>query len=261
MKTDKTTNDKEDSTLFWGADVAKFKDYKDVQGRVGLILQKADASTGKDLPLSGFAFDVYFTQGETTSTDTSKYTKLASGLTTNKDGQIGIVTDYVGTKAESLDAWAKANPKWTFLLKEVKCPENSEYSLNNTPLVVTVDVATASHEEGSDLYLASTHIRFKNPPSKPKTPTLKTTATSSGSHDVLLNSTTLDTTTVTISDVIDLADLYDGTTYTIKGELHNATTGDKIARHHIYSIRRYGNQDDDVYRAGKGRREREDGSL
>lgn len=229
VETDKTTNDKTDNTLFWGADVAKFKDYKDVQGHVGLILQKADASTGKDLPLSGFAFDVYFTQGETTSTDTSKYTKLASGLTTNKDGQIGIVTGFVGTKEESLDAWAKANPKWTFLLKEVKCPENSEYSLNGDPLVVTVDLSKANHEEGSDLYLASTHVRFKNPPKKPKTPTIKTTATSSGSHDVMLNSTTLDTTTVTISDVIDLADLYDGNTYKITGELHNAETGAKIA--------------------------------
>ena len=202
---------------------------KKVRGEVGLHLQKQDGTTGKDVELSGFTFDVYYTKGSTTSTDEGTYTYLGS-MTTDSKGQAQIKTGKVGTEELSYDDWVKNNKTWTFMVEETSVPASSGYALNNTPMVTTVDVSKATADTSvAGLYWLPDTLNFKNTKPHTKTPTIKTTATSSGSHDVMLNEKTLNTTTVTISDVIDLADLEKNTTYTIKGELHNAATGDKIS--------------------------------
>jgi len=245
----KATADKTAAGLYWAPNTAEFTNTKQIKGHVGVKLQKTDASTGKDLKLAGITFDTYYMEGESTSTETSKYTKLGT-VTTDANGQANIETDQVGTPADTYNDWAKANPKWTFLVVEKSVPADSGYTRNDKPMTITVDI-TKGKADASDesLYWGADTLKFANKqtpptttptpvpptptptttPPAPKTPTIKTTATSSGSHDVMLNEKTLETTTVTISDVIELANLESGTSYTIKGELHNATTGDKIA--------------------------------
>ena len=225
-----------DESLYWGADTMKFANTKQVKGHVGVKLQKTDASTGKDLKLAGITFDTYYMEGESTSTDTSKYTKLGT-VTTDANGKADIKTDQVGTAADTYADWVKANPKWTFLVVEKSVPADSGYMLNQTPMTITVDLTKGKADAGDEsLYWGADTMKFANKqtppptttPPAPKTPTIKTTATSSGSHDVMLNEKTLDSTTVTINDVIELANLESGTTYMIKGELHNAETGNQI---------------------------------
>ncbi|MGN0273892.1 MAG: VaFE repeat-containing surface-anchored protein [Chordicoccus sp.] len=247
-----TKPDSLDPTLFWANGTATFTPngnkgtWKDgivnftnpvvpVKGNVAMILQKTDADTGENLKISGITFDVYLAKGKPSTTDTNAkdssgdniYTKLGSNLTTNSDGQIGVLASKVGTEAASYADWVKANPEWTFLIKETSVPEGSGYTLNTTPATVTLETADADVDSSQHIYYLKDMFGFVN--YRSKTPKIKTTATSSGSHDVMLNEKTLDTTTVTINDVIDLSDLYSGTTYTIKGELHNAATGAKIA--------------------------------
>ncbi|MGN0256167.1 MAG: VaFE repeat-containing surface-anchored protein, partial [Chordicoccus sp.] len=247
-----TKPDSLDPTLFWANGTATFTPngnkgtWKNgiinftnpvvpVKGNVAMILQKTDADTGENLKISGITFDVYLAKGKPSTTDPNAkdssgntiYTKLGSNLTTNSDGQIGVLASKVGTEAASYADWVKANPEWTFLIKETSVPEGSGYTLNTTPATVTLETADADVDSSQHIYYLKDTFGFVN--YRSKTPKIKTTATSSGSHDVMLNEKTLDSTTVTINDVIDLSDLYSGTTYTIKGELHNAATGDKIA--------------------------------
>ena len=235
VDTAKATADPKDAGLYWG-NTAEFTNTKQIKGHVGVKLQKTDASTGKDVKLAGITFDTYYMEGESTSTDTSKYTKLGT-VTTDANGKADIKTDQVGTAADTYADWVKANPKWTFLVVEKSVPADSGYMLNQTPMTITVDLTKGKADAGDEsLYWGADTMKFANKqtppptttPPAPKTPTIKTTATSSGSHDVMLNEKTLDSTTVTINDVIELANLESGTTYMIKGELHNAETGNQI---------------------------------
>ena len=248
MDLTKATADKTAAGLYWAPNTAEFTNTKQIKGHVGVKLQKTDASTGKDLKLAGITFDTYYMEGEPTSTETSKYTKLGT-VTTDANGQANIETDQVGTAADTYADWAKANPKWTFLVIEKSVPKDSGYTLNDKPMTITVDLTKGKIDKSDEsLYWGADTLKFANKqtpptttptpvpptptptttPPAPKTPTIKTTATSSGSHDVMLNEKTLDSTTVTISDVIDLANLESGKVYTIKGELHNAETGKQI---------------------------------